>query len=380
MKILHICLASSFTEGMSYQDNLLTEQNAKDGHDVTIISDCHKYTNGKMIYTPPEDIMLSNGVHLIRLEYKKIINDFISGKIRCVPQLYNIIVEENPDIILFHGVAGWELLTVAKYKKRHPHTRLFLDSHEDFNNSGTNLLSRIIQYKLFNKYLVKKVLPYVEKILCVAYECYDFLKQLYGVPEEKLEFYPLGGVIFDNQIREQKRDRIRKELAIEDDDILLIHSGKMDRLKRTESLLKAFTSLQNNRLKLILIGSMEEESKGDLEKIIISDNRIRFLGWRNANELMDFLCAGDLYVQPGSQSATMQNALCCGCAVAIYPHKSHKFLLKDNAFYISTAEDMIDIFNKILKDRNILKEMQKKDFSIAKEVLDYRNLAKRLYS
>lgn len=49
MKILHIGLASHYTENMIYQDNILFELNAKDGHDVTFISDALIFKNGELI-------------------------------------------------------------------------------------------------------------------------------------------------------------------------------------------------------------------------------------------------------------------------------------------------------------------------------------------
>lgn len=379
MKILHICLASAFTEGMTYQDNLIAAQNAKDGHNVILISDCHKYIDGTMVYTPPEDSVLSDGIRLIRLEYDKIINSFISGKIRKVSKLYNIVVKYKPDVILFHGVAGWELRTVAKYKKNNPNCKLYLDSHEDFYNSATNILSRIVQYKWFNRCLVNMALPYVNKIFCVSYECFAFLKQLYGVPDEKMEFYPLGGYVFDDSERKEKRDKIRKELKIEDDDILIIHSGKFDKLKRTEDIFSAFTQVPDERLKLVLIGSMGEAAKNNLERLILLDERVEFLGWKNSDELLEYLCACDLYVQPGSQSATMQNALCCECAVAVYPHPSHKYLLNDSVFYVETIEDMTNLFKNIIRDYGFLARKKCQGYKIAQENLDYRILAKRLY-
>lgn len=380
MKILHICIASAFTEGMSYQDNLLSEQNLRDGHDVTVISDCHKFVQGRLVYTPPEDLILDNGLHLIRVEYKKIINNFVSSKIRCVPNLYDMITKIGPEVILFHGVAGWELITVAKYKKNHPTISLYIDSHEDFNNSGTNFLSRVLLYRCFNRILTKKALQYTDKILYITYESFQFLKKLYKVPDHKLEYYPLGGIIFGETNRVSIRKKIRKELFIEDDEIILLHSGKMDKLKRTEDIIRAFHKTTDRKLNLILIGSFEEELKSNLEQLVQQDNRIKFLGWKTANELLEYLCACDLYVQPGSQSATMQNALCCGCAVAVYPYISHKWLLNDHAFYIETVEDMITLFNEIINNPNKLHDMQQKGFTLAKEVLDYKVLAKRLYN
>ncbi|MCQ4822974.1 hypothetical protein, partial [Eubacterium callanderi] len=49
MKIVHVGLTAYFTEGMSYQDNLLTEQNIKDRHEVIYITDCQQYLNGKTV-------------------------------------------------------------------------------------------------------------------------------------------------------------------------------------------------------------------------------------------------------------------------------------------------------------------------------------------
>ena len=379
MKIMHITVASAFTEGMSYQDNLLSAQNAADGHSVTIIADCNKFIDGKILYSQPEDKIMPNGVRLIRLEYRKVINNFITSKIRCVPKLEEMIETLAPDTILFHGVAGWEMLTVANYKRKHSNIKLYLDSHEDFHNSGTNLLSRIFLYKLFNRMIVKKILPYVDKVFCVSYECFGFLKTMYGIADQMLEYFPLGGVVFNDKIRIENKKRIRNELLLEEDDILLMHSGKMDALKRTSEILAALLQIQDSRFKLILIGSMDQSTKSILEPMLQADNRVKFLGWKSAEELMKYLCACDLYFQPGGQSATLQNALCCGCAVAIYPHESHKYLLGDSAFYIKDKEDIKNVLNNVLMDINILKLKQKQSFSIACKQLDYKVLAERLY-
>ena len=62
MKIAHIGLASYFTEGMSYQDNQLSGQNARDGHQVLVVSNAAKYVDGKVVETGYEDRFLENGV------------------------------------------------------------------------------------------------------------------------------------------------------------------------------------------------------------------------------------------------------------------------------------------------------------------------------
>jgi glycosyltransferase involved in cell wall biosynthesis len=379
MKIVSVGLASAFSEGFTYQENLLCDQWMSDGNEVTIISDCNKYEGGVIVKTPEEDRILSNGARLIRLKYRNILGDSISGKVRAVKGLYDILDKEKPDVIVHHGLQSYELLTIVRYKKNYPRVKLYLDSHADFNNSATNFLSKYVLHKMYYNFIINKALPYVHKVLCVGYESFAFLRQLYGVPDDIMEFYPLGGIIFEESVRQEKRDRIRKELMLKEDDVLLVHSGKMDKLKRTEDLLKAFIQVPDDRLKLILIGSMEEDVKKNTDKLIVSDKRIKFLGWKNGDELLEYLCACDLYAQPGSQSATLQNALCCGSAAMLYTHESYKYLLKNSVFYIKTIEDIKSVLEEISKNRESLENKRAQTNKIAREILDYKKLAARVY-
>jgi glycosyltransferase involved in cell wall biosynthesis len=379
MNIVHICLASSFTENMSYQDNLLSNQNALDGHNVTVISNTCKYVDGKASYAAPEDSFIDNGVRLIRLEYDMVLTSFISSKVRKVKALFTLLEELKPDIILFHGVSGWELLNVTKYKQKHPKMKLYADSHSDINNSATNFISYWFLYKVFYQIIFKKSLRYIDKVFYLSYECKDFLKTMYGVSENKMEFYPLGGIIFSDNERMEKRKRIRNELRLSDNDIMIVHSGKMDSLKRTVDILKAFSQVESDKMRLMLIGSMTDDVRLETEPLIEEDSRISFIGWKTADELMDYLCAADVYVQPGGQSATMQNAICCGCAMILYPHKSHEPYLQGNGYYVKTVEDMRKVFQEIADEPSVLKMMSEKSMKIARELLDYKKLAARLY-
>jgi glycosyltransferase involved in cell wall biosynthesis len=379
MKVVLIGLAHAFTEGMTYQENLLADQLKADGNDVVIISECYTYQNGVVVKTCEEDRYLSNGIRLIRLKYRNILGEFVTRKVRAVKGLYNILEKERPDIIFNHDLHSVELLTVARYKKNHPHVKLYIDNHGDFNNSATNFLSKYVLHKIFYRVIIKLALPYADKIFNVAYECFDFLKQLYDIPDEKMELYPLGGIVFEETVRKEKRERIRKELGLKESDILAVHSGKMDKLKRTEDILKAFLQVPGDRLKLVIIGSIKDDVRENILPLISSDKRITFLGWKSGHELMEYLCACDLYVQPGSQSATMQNALCCGSAAALYPHKSHKLLLGDSVFYVETIDDMKNLFTEILKNPEILENKRAQSNDIARRMLDYKILASRLY-
>ena len=379
MKVITISLGCCFTEGMTYQDNLLANQLKKDGNEVIVITTCFKYKNGRLVITKEENKVLSNGIRIIRMKHKNILGDYISGKVRSVRGLYGILKTEKPDIIFHHSLQSYELYTVARYKKNNPSVKLFVDNHADFNNSATNILSKNILHKLFYKKIIDISLPYIDKVFCVSYESLLFAKDVYKIPDHKIEYYPLGGIILDDNERIRKRNKIREKLGLNSSDILIIHAGNMNKHKRTEEILKGFVQVTNKRLHLILIGSLSNDIQKNVENMLTLDKRIKFLGWMNEDELIEYLCASDIYIQLGSQSVIMQNAACCMCALALYPHPSHDYLLRDSVFYIKNAVDIVNLLENVVDNPKLIEQKRLQSYKIAMDKLDYRVLAKRLY-
>lgn len=379
MKILHICLTSHYTEGMTYQDNLLPLYNYRDGHQVTIISNCSKYDKGKLVETPEEDTILNSGIRLIRKKYVQIFGKKISDKIIRIKGLYELIDNIKPDVILFHGVSGWEVLTVTRYKKNNPKTKLYFDCHADFNNSAKNWLSRNILHRSFYRIIFNKARPVADKIFYLSFECSLFLKELYRINDSEMEFFPLGGEVVEANIKNDYSKEIRSRHNFKSDDILLMHSGKLDQGKRTELIILALKKNPDPRLKLLIAGSMPNETKDILRSLIEQDERITYLGWLDDKALKKHLSAADIYIQPGTQSATLQTAICCGTAVAIYPHPSHKPYLNGNGYWIRDQSDIEKLLQEITTPQNQLTSMKTASYAIAHNLLDYKIIASRLY-
>lgn len=380
MKILHMMLSNFYIDNYNYQENILPRQNKNDGHEVLIIASTETFiSNITLGYICPGQYLNEDGIKVKRVAYRWIPSKFLQRKIRSYVDIYKMICDFSPDVIMFHGVASLELLNASKYKKNNPNTKLYVDSHSDYNNSGKSFLSRYILHKKIYKYFLTKALPNIDKVFYLSYETKKFLEEVYCVPEYSLEYLPLGGIIVNDELRKKNREKILLSLNLKSTDILFMHSGKMDKDKRTLDLIKAFSATNGGNLSLIIIGSMTDDVKRKSFTLINKDPRIQYLGWKNSNELIEYLSACDLYVQPGGQSATMQNALCCGSAAALYPHESHKYLLGDSVFYIESAEDMKDLFEQIARDPEILEDKRKMSFELAKEKLDYKKIAARLY-
>lgn len=380
MRILHCCLSCFYIDNYNYQENVLPRQNKIDGHEVLILASTETYIdNNKLGYIAPSTYVNENGIYVIRIPYRNNMPHAIMKKIRAYKDTIEHINIFKPDVILFHGTAAYDLINVAKYKASHPEVMLFVDSHGDFNNSAKSFLSREILHRGLYRRFMHKSLRYIDKVLCASIESYDFMREFYEIPKHKLEIYPLGGTVFEGYEYSIIRKRIRTEMQLKEIDILFVHSGKMIRAKRTPELLKAFKEVPSVRHKLILLGSIPEDMKADILPLVENDSRVSFLGWKSSEELQKYLCAADMYLQPGSQSATMQNAICCGCPVMLYPHKSHELYLKGNGFYVETVEDMVRVFKTIDSNPKILKDMSEASYKVAYDLLDYRKLAARLY-
>ncbi|ABM43157.1 glycosyl transferase, group 1 [Acidovorax sp. JS42] len=379
LRIAHICQAASYTEGMLYQDNVLPDLNRVDGHEVLIVADCTCYVNGKLTTVPEEDKNLENGIRLVRLEFGlKFLPNIIRNKIRYAPKLKKLLEAFQPDVILYHSLVGAGLLTVGDYKKKYPKTRLYLDSHADFNNSGSSFFSRWLQYKIFNRFLWVSISGSVEKVFYLSSECRDFLREMYKIEESRMEFFPLGGFVQDEEKRRSARSRVRQKHSLSEDNIVFIHTGKMNKLKRTLDVINSFSTMPYENYRLWLVGTFEDDIAQDANRLISKDQRIKYLGWKSGEELIDFLSASDCYLQPGSQSATLQTAICCGLPVIVYPHASHFAYIKNNGFFVKTSKELseaLSCFKNIEKNS----ELEKASLEVANNILDYRKLANRLY-
>ena len=149
MRILHCCLSCFYIDGYNYQENMLPRQNKRDGHEVEIIASTETYIDNKTLgYVRSRTYFNEDGIKVIRVAYSKFLPLFLMKKIRSYSGVYSLLEEFKPDVILHHGVASREIKTIIKYKKNYPGVKIFIDSHEDYNNSATNFLSKNILHKI----------------------------------------------------------------------------------------------------------------------------------------------------------------------------------------------------------------------------------------
>lgn len=170
----------------------------------------------------------------------------------------------------------------------------------------------------------------------------------------------------------KKRTIFRDTYKIADNQLLISHTGKLVKEKKTIDLVKAFIKKDDDNQLLYIGGFIPDSLKDEMMGLINSDSRIKYLGWLNNDEIISLLCATDLYAQPGTQSATMQEAVCLRCNVLLQENKAHKFLLDKIPYYASEEDEIYSVLKSLEKDSVDFVSRQEKLIKLAEEKLDYK--------
>lgn len=311
MKIVHICLCGAMTDGMNYQENILSKYHRIMGNEVVIIASRYVWDKkGQITITDRNNYINQDGVKVIRLK-----NYFgnINSKFKIYRDLFKSIKNEDPDILFIHDAQFLDLLTLKNYIKKRKQIRVFIDNHVDYYNGAHGWLSKHILHKGLWRFCIKQIEPYVEFFYGVLPARVDFLKELYKLPESKCKLLIMGGD--DEYVKLANDDKIcqmRKQNKIDKDDFLIVSGGKIN-AHRPEiiSLMKAIGKCEKRRIKLIVFGSVSKEYYDEFQKCLCLPN-VQYVGWLEAKETYILLKSANLVCFPGMHSVMWEQAVALG--------------------------------------------------------------------
>lgn len=352
MKIVHLCLGNFFIDNYSYQENLLPKYHVKMGFDVTVIASLFTFGSdgkGSMLtgYSEYDD---KNGFHVVRLPYKKPVK--INRILRQYESFANILERENPDVVFSHNVSFADITILVNYIKRHPNVKVYADNHGDFVNSAKNIFSKYVLHPIIWRHYAKMLEPYLTKCYGVTPMRCRFLHEMYHINLNLIEFLPMG--VDDEAIpsnREEVRLAIRNELSISNKDIVMITGGKIDKLKNTHLLIDALKTINNKNIHLIICGTLTPEMEY-LKKDIEKNPKIHYLGWCNAERVMNCMVASDLACFPGTHSTLWEQSVGVGLPAIFkrWPEMEH-VNVNGNCLFVQddNVEELKNTINTILE-------------------------------
>ncbi len=312
MKIVHLCLTTMYDTAYAYQDNLLPKYQRKEGHEVTVITTIYRSNDpqtGRVRKSPLRKEMTAEGVKVLRLLPS--LPEPLNRHIHLYRGLYATLERESPDLLFVHGLASISYRCLLPYHRKHKEMRIVFDNHGDRLNSCRNLLSYWYS-RYFLRWCVTRRLVRIGSVFygVTPARC-DFLRDIYGVPENKIDLLLMGAD--DEAVIAARdggwRDRIRTEYAISPEDVLVVTGGKIDRQKNIHNLVKAVAESKCENLKILVFGTISAEMKPLFDAL--DGNRVFLVGWVPSEQVYRYFYAADLVMFPGLHSVLWEQALAC---------------------------------------------------------------------
>ncbi len=374
-------LCDFYGKGQNYQENLLTKYYTKKGHQVTIIActieSAFDYVNDKYNKHIPKSTVELDGGKVIRLPYAL---NFLN-KLRRFSGVYNVLLQEKPDLIFVHDI-HFNINDAVKYVKNNTHCKLILDYHADYTNSAKNWISLNILHKVIRKSYFNLYKKYFSKIYPIVPESAKFLYEVYNVPYAEMELLPLGCDydISKQVIEGSDKVALKKEFNIQNNDVVLITGGKFHVLKRTEILIAAVKKLNLPNIHLIIFGTSDENHRDyekELKESAIGYN-IHFTGWVSNYKSLELMSISDVAIFPSSQSVLWQQSIGMHLPLIVgdLGRQDASYLNKnDNVIIVETHNINADYFAKtigeLVSNPDQLNKMKMGAKKTVQEFLDY---------
>lgn len=226
------------------------------------------------------------------------------------------------------------------------------------------------------RHYAKKLEPFLTKCYGVTPMRCRFLKEMYHLKPEIIEFLPMG--VDDESIpedREAVRTSIREELNIPQNDIVILTGGKIDKLKNTHVLLDTLKQINNDKVHLIICGTFTPEMEY-LKESIDSNSKIHYLGWCNAERVMNCMVASDMACFPGTHSTLWEQSVGVGLPAIFKRWNEMEHVdVNDNCIFVS-GDDVNELSSSISKMINNYKYYNSKALVASKQFL-YSEISKK---
>lgn len=384
MKIVHLCLSGPYNDNWGYQDNLLPLYQQKLGHDVTVIATNTMHgPEGPIIPCEEGDYRLENGLRIIRISVKPLITMKLGQAYRYY-HIYDLLKALKPDYIMTHGLVSITALQAIKYKKKiNPKCIIVADTHTDYNNS---LLKNTLKNRTYflSLILLNRInIKHYKHVYGVAPACIDYANEVYRIPRNRLELLPLSCDTDEIKWEEQKgiRSDIRRKYGLAEEDFVVVSGGKLDSVKNIHSLIKAIGEMSDDRVKLLVFGSIIDGYRQQLSELFGKySDKVKYVGFLSLEEIYDLYLATDLAVFPGSQSVLWQQAIACGLPTVFKKWPNTEYLnVGGNCIFLEKDDwqEIKKVLENLVIDENRIKEMKESARIKGHEMFSYRETAKK---
>lgn len=379
MKILH--WDEMFHPSFGYQINVLSKFQAKQGHEVIILTsekvELHPtfktFGNNQGISNLDQQFTEKYHVQIIRLP----IHGIISSRVIYKRGYIERIVSLKPDVIMCHTN---DTLSAMRIVQRYKSINIPIV----FDNHMLEMASRNPLKEVFRWYFRKFITPIIvrNKWKVIKTQDDNFVNKHLGIPAELTPFISFGSdttLFFPD---EQTRSEMRRKLEISDDDFVVIYAGKLTEQKGgkflAESINEQFETSRN--LVFVIVGNSTDAYGEEVEKILSSSkNRILRFPTQEYLDLPPFFQMSDLCVFPKQVSLSFFDAQACGVPVISVENNINRNRLQFQNGFNFVEDNQGDFREKIIQCANLdnleFKKMRENSSTFVQREYDYYNIA-----
>ena len=303
----------------------------------------HVATNGK------EKIPYCDVKHVVSFER----NPFKFKNLIAIKQLKKIITDEKFAIIHTHTPMGSVVTRLAAKKSRKKYnTRVLYTAHGFHFYKGAPAINWIIFYPV-EKYLSK----FTDTLITINSEDYDLAKRKFSKRCKDIKYIHGIGVDYEKfkvRLDDDEKNDLRKDLALNSDDYVIIYAAELNKGKNQIMLIKAIKKLVEDGIKDIKVllpglDSLNGYYQKRVKKLDL-ENYIHFLGYRkDVEKLMNI---SNLAVSTSRREGLgihLAEAMVSDIPCIATIDRGHKELITDNVNgYLINQEDYLELAKKIV--------------------------------
>lgn len=379
MKIVHLCLSSVYLDNHSYQENILPRYHSKLGHDVTVVASCIDHFDHYGDYACSSSKFREytcDNYKVIRIPY--LFDNKFFRYIRLYKNLRNVLLKEQADILFIHDFSFLDIRTVISYLKENKSVKVYVDCHTDLINSARSFISKYVFHNCIWRFYGKRLNPYVLKFYGVTPLRCSFLEKMYKLPNSKISLLNMG---LDDELlsilnKNQDKEDICRKYGINKNNRILVSGGKIDPKKNIDTLVKAFTLLNQEDVSLIIFGSVQKSFEGSFLPLLKHPN-IYFIGWLDQISILRLLNIADLAIFPGTHSVLWEQTVGLGipCVFKYWEGMTHVKHSNNALILDAISQDSIfEALNFVFTDNN-LQKLQDDAYSSSKIGFYYSTIA-----
>jgi glycosyltransferase involved in cell wall biosynthesis len=382
LKVLHI--EDRFHPELGYQLNFFSKYH-NPLIDMTILtSGSLSYWNrddGQDLSAIDEKFEKENHVKIIRLKSafsrKRKANLILLG-------IRKKIREISPDIIYVHALETWTCLRIFLMPSILNNYIIYTDTHTLLNQFNGGIIEKF-HMMLLKLIMVRKINKRRIKVLYTVEENRLIAENKYGVSPGNIFPCPIGTDLSLYFYSEPMRDLLRKQFNIENDEVVIIYSGKINGIKKPQLIIDALKLIQDDiagKVRVIMVGAADEKYMHKLLEESRGNNKIKveLIGSVPNSELYKYYSMADFAVFPKENSLSSLDVQACKLPLIMEKDITNTERLKYGGL-LYEKDNIQDLAGKIrifIKDESLRKQMGSMGKAFVEENYNYVDIIKDL--